>query len=50
LHAELGFEMATSLTRPRFGVVGLPGATSFQETYAVPELAPSVSLGLSLDI
>jgi hypothetical protein len=45
LHAEAGVELAASLTRPTFVVSGLSAPV-----YVVPELSPSGSLGLALDI
>jgi hypothetical protein len=44
LHVELGFELALSLSRPQFVV------QNSSYTYAVPSVAPSAVLGLSLDI
>jgi hypothetical protein len=45
LSIDLGLESAISLTRPRFVVLGLN-----PPVYVVPQLAPTLSVGLSLQI
>jgi len=45
LSIDLGFESAISLTRPRFVVLGLT-----PPVYVVPQFAPSLSVGLSIQI
>jgi hypothetical protein len=58
LHAEASFELATSVTRPSFAVCETQAPSgkctgpldSVHTVYVVPELSPSGSLGLSLDI
>jgi hypothetical protein len=65
LHVEAGVEVAASLTRPAFAVCRAPSDDSnamsqpcsvhgvsgmTQTVYVVPEISPSGSLGLSLDI
>jgi hypothetical protein len=44
LHLDVGFEIAASITRPRFVVDGLG------DVYEVPELSPSIGGGLLYDL
>jgi hypothetical protein len=50
VHLDLGFEVATTLDRPRFVVRQFGTPDTLTAVYVVPRLAPSAVAGLSFDL